>query len=157
LKPRRTIRVVAWTNEENGVRGGNDYRDALGDGVNNHVAAIEMDQGAERPIGFAYAIAGIDPGTPRMTSATARLREVARLLDGIGAGGIATGGGETDIGPLMRAGVPGFGLITVNEHYFDWHHTNADTLDKVDLQDFRRCIASLAVMAYVLADMPGRL
>ena len=92
-----------------------------------------------------------------MTSATARLREVARLLDGIGAGGIATGGGETDIGPLMRAGVPGFGLITVNEHYFDWHHTNADTLDKVDLQDFRRCVASLAVMAYVLADMPGRL
>ena len=157
LKPRRTIRVVAWTNEENGARGGNDYRDALGDSVNKHVAAIEMDQGAERPIGFAYSIAGIDPGTPRMTSATARLREVARLLDGIGAGGIATGGGETDIGPLMRAGVPGFGLITVNEHYFDWHHTNADTLDKVDLQDFRRCVASLAVMAYVLADMPGRL
>jgi Iap family predicted aminopeptidase len=157
LKPRRTIRVVAWTNEENGARGGNDYRDALGDSVDQHVAAIEMDQGAERPIGFAYGIAGIDPGTPRMTSATARLREVARLLDGIGAGGIATGGGETDIGPLMRAGVPGFGLITVNEHYFDWHHTNADTLDKVDLQDFRKCIASLAVMAYVLADMPGRL
>ena len=157
LKPRRTIRVVAWTNEENGVRGGAGYRDALGDAINQHVAAIEMDQGAERPIGFAYDIAGIDAGTPRMTSATARLREVARLLDGIGAGRIATGGGETDIGPLMRAGVPGFGLVTVNEHYFDWHHTNADTLDKVDLQDFRRCIASLAVMAYVLADMPGRL
>ena len=157
LKPRRTIRVVAWTNEENGARGGNDYRDALGDSVDQHVAAIEMDQGAERPIGFAYGIAGIDPGTPRMASATARLREAGRLLDGIGVGGIATGGGETDIGPLMRAGVPGFGLITVNEHYFDWHHTNADTLDKVDLQDFRKCIASLAVMAYVLADMPGRL
>ena len=61
LKPRRTIRVVAWTNEENGARGGNDYRDALGDSVNKHVAAIEMDQGAERPIGFAYSIAGIDP------------------------------------------------------------------------------------------------
>jgi len=157
LKPRRTIRVVAWTNEENGSRGGNAYRDALGAGVDKHVAAIEMDQGAERPIGFAYDVAGIDPGTPRMVSATARLREIGRLLEGIGAAGIATGGGETDIAPLMRAGVPGFGLITVNEHYFDWHHTNADTFDKIDLQDFRRCIASLAVMAYVLADMPGRL
>jgi Zn-dependent M28 family amino/carboxypeptidase len=57
----------------------------------------------------------------------------------------------------MRAGVPGFGLHTVNEHYFDWHHTSADTFDKVDLQDFRKCIASLSVLAYVLADMPGRL
>jgi Iap family predicted aminopeptidase len=157
LKPRRTIRIVAWTNEENGGRGGAAYRAALGASVDKHVAAIEMDQGAERPIGFAYAIAGIDDGTPRMVSATTRLREIARLLDGIGAGGIATGGSETDIGPLMQAGVPGFGLITVNEHYFDWHHTNADTLDKVDLQDFRRCTASLAVLAYVLADMPGRL
>jgi Iap family predicted aminopeptidase len=157
LKPRRTIRVVAWTNEENGSRGGAAYRAALGAAVDKHVAAIEMDQGAERPIGFAYDIAGIDPATPRMLSATARLREIGRLLTAIGASGIATGGGETDIAPLMREGVPGFGLITVNEHYFDWHHTNADTLDKVDLQDFRRCIASLAVMAYVLADMPGRL
>jgi Zn-dependent M28 family amino/carboxypeptidase len=157
LTPRRTIRVVAWTNEENGARGGAAYRDALGTSVDKHVAAIEMDQGAERPVGFAYTIAGIDDATPRMVSATARLLEIARLLEPVGAGRIATGGGETDIAPLMRAGVPGFGLITVNEHYFDWHHSNADTLDKVDLQDFRRCIASLAVMAYVLADMPGRL
>ena len=72
-------------------------------------------------------------------------------------GAIDVGGGEMDIGPLMRTGVPGFGLITVNERYFDWHHTSADTFDKVDLQDFRRCIASMAVMAYMLADMPGRL
>jgi hypothetical protein len=58
---------------------------------------------------------------------------------------------------LTQAGVPGFGLQTVNEHYFDWHHTNADTFDKIDLQDFRKCVASLAVLTYVLADMPGRL
>jgi len=157
LKPRRTIRVVAWTNEENGTRGGNGYRDALGSAVDKHVAAIEMDEGAERPIGFAYSIVGTSNSAPRVLSATAKLREIARLLEGIGAAGIDVGGGGTDIGPLMRTGVPGFGLVTVNEHYFDWHHTNADTLDKVDLQDFRKCIASLAVMAYVLADMPGRL
>ena len=157
LKPRRTIRVVAWTNEENGVRGGNAYRDALGADVGKHVAAIEMDEGAERPIGFGYSIIGVANGAPRVLSATAQLREIGRLLEGIGAGSIQLGGGETDIEPLMRAGVPGFGLLTVNEHYFDWHHTNADTFDKIDLQDFRRCIASLAVLAYVLADMPGRL
>jgi Iap family predicted aminopeptidase len=156
LKPRRTIRVVAWTNEENGVRGGGAYRDALGADVGRHVAAIEMDGGAERPIGFGYGIEAKD-NAPRAQKASATLREIARLLDGIGAGAIEAGGGETDIGPLMRAGVPGFGLLTVNEHYFDWHHTNADTFDKIDLQDFRKCIASLAVLAYVLADMPGRL
>jgi len=157
LTPRRTIRVVAWTNEENGTRGGDAYRDALGTAVDKHVAAIEMDEGAERPVGFAYSILGTGTSAPRVISATAKLREIARLLDGIGAGAIDLGGGGTDIGPLMRTGVPGFGLITVNERYFDWHHTNADTFDKIDLQDFRRCIAALAVMAYVLADMPGRL
>lgn len=157
LKPRRTIRVVAWTNEEDGTRGANAYRDALGTDVNQHVAAIEMDEGAERPIGFAYNINGTASTDPRVLKATATLREIARLLQAIGADSIETDGGETDIEPLMRAGVPGFSLHTVNEHYFDWHHTNADTFDKIDLQDFRKCIASLAVLAYVLADMPGRL
>jgi hypothetical protein len=157
LKPRRTIRVVAWTNEENGSRGGNAYRDALGADVGRHVAAIEMDEGAERPLGFAYAINGVPAGDPRIARAAATLGEIVRLLDAIGAGSLEGNGGETDIGPLMQAGVPGFGLQTIAEHYFDWHHTNADTFDKIDLQDFRKCIASLAVMAYVLADMPGRL
>jgi len=157
LKPRRTIRVVAWTNEENGTRGGNAYRDALGVDVDKHVAAIEMDEGAERPVGFAYQINGTTGTDPRMLKASATLKEIARLLGAIGADSIETGGGETDIGPLMRAGVPGFGVSTINEHYFDWHHTNADTFDKIDLQDFRKCVASLAVLAYVLADMPGRL
>ena len=58
----------------------------------------------------------------------------------------------TDIEPLMRAGVPGFGHRTVMEHYFDWHHSNADTLDKIDKQDFRKNTAALAV----LADVPDR-
>lgn len=157
LKPRRTVRVVAWTNEENGSRGGGAYRDALGTDVGKHVAAIEMDEGAERPLGFAYSISPLTNTDPRVLKATATLREIARLLEALGANSIETGGGETDIGPLMRAGVPGFGLQTVNEHYFDWHHTNADTFDKIDLQDFRKCVASLAVLAYVLAEMPGRL
>ena len=75
LKPRRTIRVVAWTNEENGTRGGNAYRDALGAAVDKHVAAIEMDEGAERPVGFAYSILGT--GQQRAASAQ-RDRETTR-------------------------------------------------------------------------------
>ena len=57
----------------------------------------------------------------------------------------------------MRSGVPGLAARTVGEHYFDWHHSDADTLDKVDIQNFRRAIALLGVMGYVLADMPERL
>jgi hypothetical protein len=159
LRPRRTLRVVLWTNEENGLRGGRGYRDALGDGVSNHVAAIEMDGGAERPIGFGFGLVGVDPneGNPTYEAAFKKLQQIGTLLDVIDAGAVTRGGGGADIGPLMRAGVPGLGLRTVGEHYFDWHHTHADTLDKVNIRDFRKAIALLGVFGYVLADMPDRL
>ncbi len=159
LRPRRTVRVVLWTNEENGARGGRAYREALGDAVKKHVAAIEMDGGAEKPVGFGFTLPGVDakPEDPRYAAALERVRQIGKLLEGIDGGQISGGGGGTDIGPLTRDGVPSLGLRTVGEHYFDWHHTNADTLDKVDPQNFRRAIAHLAVMAYVLADMPGTL
>lgn len=67
------------------------------------------------------------------------------------------GGGGSDISPLMADGVPGLGEVTTAAHYFDWHHTETDTLDKVDPMEFRKNVASLAVMTYVLADMPERL
>ena len=86
-----------------------------------------------------------------------RLQAIGKLLDKIGAGEIAAGGGGSDIAPLTRDGVPSLGLRTVGTHYFDWHHTEADTLDKVDPEDFRKNIATLAVMSYVLADMEGRI
>ena len=75
----------------------------------------------------------------------------------IDAAEIHAGGHGADIGPLMRDGVPGLSLDTVGEHYFDWHHTEADTLDKVELADFRKAVGLLAVMGYVLADMPETL
>ena len=67
------------------------------------------------------------------------------------------GGGGADIRPLMADGVPGIGFRTVGEHYFDWHHTASDTLDKVDPDHFRRAVGMLAVLGFVLADMPDRL
>jgi len=150
LKPRRTIRVVFWVNEENGGAGGKAYREWAGAAVKDHVAAIEMDGGAETPVGF-----GITAGA-QTAAAVARLRFVGTLLERIGAGAIAAGGGGADIAPIMAEGVPGLALRTTGAHYFDWHHTKADTVDKVDPEEFRRCIASMAVMAYMLADMPER-
>lgn len=154
LRPRRTVRVVGWTNEENGGRGGEAYKNALGADVRKHVAAIEMDGGAERPIGFGFSIANTPADSPKYAAARQKLQEIAGLLEGIGANAINPGGGGSDIAPLGQEGVPLLGLSTIGEHYFDWHHTNADTLDKVNPQDLRKCIATLAVMAYILADMP---
>ncbi len=154
LQPRRTIRVVLWTNEENGLTGARAYREWVGEAVSQHVAAIEMDGGSERPRGFGLGVAGTEEEQQR---ALELARQIGRLLDGIGAGEMVAGGGGADISPLMREGVPGFGLRTVGEHYFDWHHTEADTLDKISPQDFRLNVAALAVLAYVLADQPDRL
>jgi hypothetical protein len=168
LQPRRTIRVVFWVNEENGGRGGEAYRAWLGDKIKNHVAAIEMDGGAETPRGFGYGSGGGRGGrrggdtvAPKLSAGEQRsiamLQQIGKLLDRIGAGEIGPGGGGSDIAPLMRDGVPGLGERTTGAHYFDWHHTEADTLDKVDPDDFRKNIAALAVMSYVLADMPGKI
>ena len=118
-----------------------------------------MDGGAERPVGFGLGMEGLGPDYdhPVYQSAHSRLVQISTLLAGIDADEVIRGGGGVDIGPLMRDGVPGLGLRTVGEHYFDWHHSEGDTLDKVDPQEFRKSIAMLAVMGYALADMPGRL
>jgi hypothetical protein len=148
LQPERTIRVAFWVNEENGGRGGDAYRAWVGDKIKDQVAAIEMDGGAEAPLGYG---AGVDANSMEM------LKQIGKLLERVGASEITGGGGGSDIAPLLKDGVPGLSERTVGTHYFDWHHTDADTLDKVSLDDFRKNLASLAVMGFALADMPGRL
>jgi hypothetical protein len=170
LRPRRTLRVALWTNEENGLNGGKAYREALGQDVARHVAAIEMDGGCERPVGFGFSVA--KPGAPGPSRrrgapvepedvdarrALGTLRSIGALFSGIDAATVSWGGGGADIGPMSRDGVPSLSLDTVGEHYFDWHHSEADTLDKVDPDDLRRATGMLAVMGYVLADLPDRL
>jgi hypothetical protein len=163
LKPRRTIRVVFWVNEENGGAGGRAYGAMLGEAVKDHVAAIEMDGGAEKPVGFGFGSGGGGRGGGRgagaATSSAAfnRAVEIGKLLENIDAGKVSAGGGGSDISPLMAAGVPGFGVQTVGLHYFDWHHTNSDTFDKIVPLEFQQNVASLAVLSYVLADMPERI
>jgi carboxypeptidase Q len=144
LKPRRTIRVVGWTNEENGGRGGQGYRDAHKAEVDKHVLAIESDGGVFKPQGFGFT--GSD-------AATEIVKQIATLLDRIGAGTITKNGGGADIGPIMQLGVPGMGLIVDGTKYFWYHHTEADTIDKLDPHEMALCVATMAVMAYVVADM----
>ena len=145
LKPRRTIRVVLWTNEENGLRGGNAYRDAHRAEIPKHVLAIESDSGVYRPEGFGLAATA-------PLQVRSNMQEIAKLLLGIGADQIAEDGGGADIGPMMREGVVGASLDVDGAHYFDTHHTQADTLDKVNPRELALCVATMAVMAYVVAD-----
>lgn len=148
LRPRRTVRVVLWTNEENGTRGGATYRDTHRAQLDRHVLAIESDNGVFRPFGFRFqgSAAGL-----------AMMQPVARLLEPIGAGRMEEGPGEADVGPMLALGVPGLALDVDGTKYFWYHHSEADTIDKLDPQEFAKCVAAMAVAAYVVADMPGTL
>jgi carboxypeptidase Q len=148
LRPRRTVRVVLWTNEENGLRGGLAYRDRHADDLANHVLMLESDSGVFRPTGFGFS--GSEAGR-------ARVKEIASLLSGIGADRIEPNGGGADIGPSVQAGsIPAMSL-EVEGNYFLIHHTPADTVDKIDPADMSKASAAIAVMAYIVADMPERL
>lgn len=148
LRPRRTIRVVGWTNEENGTRGGLGYRDAHRAELADHVLAFESDGGVFRPTGFGFS--GSD-------SAMAMIREIASLLRGIGADSVTRGGGGADIGPIVQLGVPALSPNVDGSKYFWFHHSDGDTVDKLDPREMAQCVAAFAVMIYVVADMPDRL
>jgi carboxypeptidase Q len=148
LRPRRTIRAVLFTNEENGLRGGNAYRDAHR--AEKHVLVIESDSGVYKPEGF-----GLVATAPLQVRSN--LQEIAKLLSGIGSDRIAADGGGADIGPIMREGVAGASLDVDGTHYFDIHHTQSDTLDKVNPRELALCVATMAVMAYTVADLPEEL
>ena len=146
LRPRRTIRVVGWVNEENGSRGGDGYRAAHGSEV--HVLGIESDNGVFHPQGVGFS--GSD-------SARAVIRQIAHLLAPIGADSVGPSGGGADVGPLAQLGVPTMSPEVDETRYFWYHHSAADTVDKLDPADVNRCVAVMAIMAYVVADLPARL
>jgi hypothetical protein len=141
--PRRTLRAVLFTAEENGIWGGNKYAQDHADELDRHVAAMEMDSGGGAVEGF-----GVSAGSGGVEF----LREIAARLAGIGASEVREGGGGPDISPTRKAGVPQLGLRQDTTHYFDYHHSPADTLDKVDRGDLNRNTAAVAVMVYLLAD-----
>jgi carboxypeptidase Q len=147
LHPRRTIRFVAWTNEENGGRGNRAYFESVHQSIDTQVAAIESDSGAGRALGVNAAV---NPAS------LAALQPVMDALAPIGATALARHDEElgSDIGPLQNAGVPGFSPLVDTQHYFDYHHTAADTLDKVAPENLNSQTAVMAVLAYYLAELP---
>ncbi|MGH9522939.1 MAG: M28 family peptidase, partial [Terriglobales bacterium] len=145
LVPRRTIRMIAWMDEEISGSGGRQYLADHTAELANQYAAIETDLGAGHPVGINAN------GPPELLTL---LGPVANVLASQGASVVQAGGGGSDIGPLMRKDVPGFSPIQDVRTYFHYHHTAADTLDKVDPQNLRENCSVIAVLAYALASVP---
>jgi carboxypeptidase Q len=153
LIPRRTIRVVLWTNEENGLRGAKAYVEKHKEELANHVAAIESDGGVFHPTGFSVECN--DPLCER--AASEQLKDIIRVLEPLGPMDIEVGYSGADVGPMRDAGVVLMGHRVEGATYFHLHHSAADTIDKVDPTELSKNVAAMAVMAYVIADMPERL
>jgi hypothetical protein len=146
LRPKRTIRVIAWMNEENGLAGGKTYAKDHEKEIANHFAAMETDGGAGHPLGMNYAT---------KPEAKGFFDPVAKILVSSGAGifNFSEHAGGADVGPLTKLGVPGFSPIQDNRFYFNYHHTAADTLDKIVPQELAENAAVVAVTAYALANL----
>jgi carboxypeptidase Q len=148
LRPRRTVRVVLFTNEENGLRGGNGYRDAHAAELSKHVLLLESDGGVFDPAGFGFT----GPDAARRT-----VTEIGRLVAGLGSDRILPSGGGADIGPAAAAGnIPTMAHV-VDGDYFLVHHTHADTIARITPKQMSDNAAAIAVMAYTVADLPWRL
>ncbi len=151
-RPARTVRVVLYTNEENGLAGGRTYARVHAD--ETHVAAIEMDTGAGPFLG--YRVDGRTGGPPEADTAererlVAELAAVAPLFAALGPAWVP-GYAGADVGPLVRQGVLGFGIHMDTTDYWPIHHTEADTLDKIDRGHLQRNVAGMALLTWVLAE-----
>jgi len=149
IRPRRTVRVVLWTNEENGLRGAAAYADRYASAASDHVFALESDLGVFAPaaLGFSGSMA-----------ARAMIGQIASLLEPLNFPEITAGGGGADIGPIAQAGrVPTMAYIGDASRYFVIHHTAADTVDRILPDEVSKAAAAVAVVAYAVAEMPERL
>ncbi len=143
LKPRRTIRVVLFTNEENGLAGARAYRDAHADELERHVLALETDRGGFLPRGFS---------TDANPTALSALRSMAEPLASIGCDTVKSGGGGADIGVLAASGVPLVGLLPDSQRYFDVHHCARDTLDQVSPRELELGAAAIASLLWQVSE-----
>jgi len=150
LHPRRTLRVVAWMDEESGGAGSRAYTADHRNDFPQHVAAIECDTGAAHPLGFESRIS---------PAASDLLRPVLTVLQSLGANALQASSYPpgADIAAMSEAGVPAFGILQDGRRYFDYHHTAADTLDKIVPNELRENAAAMAVMGYALASMKNPL
>jgi carboxypeptidase Q len=148
IRPKRTIRLVMWTNEELGLNGAFSYRDAHRGELDKHVVAMESDNGVFKPRGILFS--GSEEGQKAA-------RSFAHLLKNAGADSVEASGPEADVWPLNALGVPTIAINTDPVRYFWYHHTEADTVDKLDPRDVEMCAAIMAVVASTFADYAGKL
>ncbi|MHC4859425.1 MAG: M20/M25/M40 family metallo-hydrolase, partial [Planctomycetota bacterium] len=143
LRPRRTIRVVLFMNEENGLRGGRAYAADHAKELPRHVLALESDRGGFTPRGFT---------TNANPAAMKVLGGIGALLAEMGADKMLPGGGGADISPMGKAGVVLVGYLPDTQRYFDYHHTEIDTIDKVSERELELGTAAIASLLYAVAD-----
>lgn len=144
IHPKRTVRFIAWMDEEQGAEGAETYAKDHASDLANHIAAMESDLGAGHPVGFSFV------GKPELEQ---WMRPVAQVLDSIGASSISSSReAGTDVAPLNSKGVPGFSPEQDSRFYFNYHHTAADTFDKVVPRELNENAAVMTVLAYALAD-----
>jgi len=143
FRPKRTIRAVMFMNEENGLRGGRAYATAPTRASERHIAAIEADRGGFAPRGLSV----------EADSATViRWARWSPLFADLGAGRIFRGGSGVDISPLVSLGVPGIGLVVDDHRYFDYHHSENDTIDAVHPRELEMGAIVISLLAAILAD-----
>jgi len=153
LRPRRTIRVVLWTNEENGLAGAKTYAKDHADELRNHVAAVESAGGVFKPTGFSVEC----KDDQRQAAGVESLKQIVPLLSRVGTMKIDGGHSGADVGAMTDAAVMLIGHNVDGSTYFDYHHTQADTIDKINPDEMNQNVAVLAALLYVLADMPERI
>ena len=149
IRPKRTVRVVLFTNEENGTRGGNGYRDQHEQEAANHILSFESDSGVFAPASLGFS--GSEAARKLIT-------DIATLLTPLGLQNIGPGGGGADIGPISTLGkVPMMAYSGDSTKYFTIHHTPADTIDRIEPAEVSKAAAAISAMIYVVADMPQAL
>ena len=143
LRPKRTIRVVLYMDEENGGTGGRDYARSDARKAERHIAAIESDRGGFLPLGFGVSATG---------ETLARIRGWEPLMQRVGLQWIRPGGGGVDIGPLAESGTILIALVPDSQRYFDVHHSGIDTIDKVNPRELQLGANAMALMAWLLSE-----
>jgi len=149
LRPRRTVRVVHFTAEEYGAPGGKAYLEAHRSDLDRHILAIESDSGTFAPRGFS-----VDADSVVIADLALATTPLARIAPAEWS--VKKGGSGADIGPIVREGVPGVGHRVDTTHYFDVHHSRADTFEKIDPDLMARNVAAIAGLIYTVAESPAR-